>query len=300
MKLNTKENLDRIIDHRYDMETLQVKNPFISVKNLVKDFDLKDYIIRAVDHVDLEIRKHEYVALIGHSGAGKTTLLHMLAGLEKSTKGEIFLNHINITPMDDETLTIFRIFTVGLIFQNYNLISSFTALENVMFPMQMSGATPSECERKAQNLLEKIGLEERANHLPFQLSAGEQQRVAIARALINDPPIIVADEPTANLDKYNANFIAGLFEELRNQGKTIIVATHDEKLIDFAHRLITLDDGAITSDEPVMSLSSQEVKGRDNNHKYISHKSNDSNDSNDSDEFGDSGSISHQEEENSL
>ena len=171
------------------------------------------------------------------------------------------ISFINISPMSEETLSTFRIFTVGMVFQNYNLISSLTALENVMFPMQLCGFTAQEAEERAIALLTKIGLKERANHLPIQLSAGEQQRVAIARALANDPPIIIADEPTANLDKKNAQFIGNLFEQLRQEGKTIIVATHDDNLIQHAHRVLVMEEGKIIEDNPIKEI---DYKGSEN------------------------------------
>ena len=235
-------------------------NPFVSAQAIVKDFDLGDYLIRAIDHLDLEIAEHEYVAIIGTSGAGKTSLLHILGGLDKPTKGSVFLSHIDITPMEEETLATFRIFSVGLVFQNYNLISSLTAQENIMFPMQLCGIKHEECEKRASELLKQIGLEERAEHLPFQLSAGEQQRVAIARALANDPPVIIADEPTANLDKKNAEFIGTLFEKFRKEGKTIILATHDEKLYKHAHRIMEMEDGKIISDKRIQEIDYVEPK----------------------------------------
>jgi putative ABC transport system ATP-binding protein len=226
----------------------EIRIPFVGAKDLVRDFELGEYIIRAVDQVDLMIEESEYVAIIGSSGAGKTTLLHTLGGLDKATKGQVYLSRINITPMSEESLTTFRIFNVGIIFQNYNLISSFTALENIMFPMQLGGTGYTQCEQRGKELLKMIGLADREDHLPAQLSAGEQQRVAIARALANDPPIILADEPTANLDKKNAIFIAEMFEKLRQDGKTVIVATHDDRLIGLAHRIIEMDNGKIVKD----------------------------------------------------
>ena len=250
------EYLD-ILDHYKSLDQIR-KNAFISAEDVVKDFEIGDYLIRAVDHLSIEISEHEYIAIIGASGAGKTTLLHLLGGLDKPTEGKIRLSFIDITPMEEETLATFRIFNVGIVFQNYNLISSLSALENIMFPMQLSGTEPDKCELRALNLLKEIGLEERANHLPFQLSAGEQQRVAIARALANDPPVIIADEPTANLDKKNAEFIGTLFEKFRSEGKTIILSTHDEKLIKHAHRLLEMDDGKIISDKRIEEINFQD------------------------------------------
>jgi putative ABC transport system ATP-binding protein len=228
--------------------------PYVGGKEIVRDFELGDYIIRAVDNVTVEINECEYVALVGASGAGKTSLLHLFGGLDKPTKGQIFLSRVDISPMELESLATFRIFNAGIIFQNYNLISSLTAAENIMFPMQLAGVKHSQCEHRSLELLDLVGLKERADHLPVQLSAGEQQRVAIARALANDPPIILADEPTANLDKKNALFIAELFEKFSKEGKTIIVATHDDRLIGLAHRIIEMEDGKIIADKRVREV----------------------------------------------
>ncbi|WP_371805284.1 ABC transporter ATP-binding protein [Candidatus Lokiarchaeum ossiferum] len=253
MKKLRENDFSEIITHYRNIPEMHM-NPFVSAQGIVKDFDLGDYLIRAIDHLDLEIAEHEYVAIIGASGAGKTSLLHILGGLDKPTDGKVYLSHVDITPMEEETLATFRIFSVGLVFQNYNLISSLTAQENIMFPMQLCGISHEECEKRASELLKQIGLEERAEHLPFQLSAGEQQRIAIARALANDPPVIIADEPTANLDKKNAEFIGTLFEQFRKEGKTIILATHDEKLFKHAHRILEMDDGKIISDKRIHEI----------------------------------------------
>ena len=169
MKNLRKDEFSEILTHHRQLSDIKI-NPFVSAKAVVKDFDLGDYLIRAIDHLDIEIAEHEYVAIVGASGAGKTSLLHILGGLDKPTEGDVFLSHIDITPMEEETLATFRIFSVGLVFQNYNLISSLTAQENIMFPMQLCGVKHAECEKRASALLTQIGLEERADHLPFQLN----------------------------------------------------------------------------------------------------------------------------------
>ncbi len=253
MNSSRRKEFDQILES-YSSESDYKSHPFVKASQLTKDFDLGDFIMRAVDNVDLNVAEHEYIVIIGESGAGKTTLLHTMAGLLKPTQGTVHLSFIDITPMSEETLTTFRTFNVGIVFQNYNLISSLTAIENVMFPMELCGFTREESLNRSQKLLEKIGLANRKDHLPVQLSAGEQQRVAIARALANDPPIIIADEPTANLDKKNAQFIGNLFESLRQEGKTIIVATHDDNLIEHAHRIIIMENSKITKDERVKDI----------------------------------------------
>jgi putative ABC transport system ATP-binding protein len=221
----------------------------INVSNITKDYDIGEYIVRAVDNVSLHIRQGEFIAIKGPSGAGKTTLLNLIGGLDRPTEGDVISFGLKISEMKEESLAIFRLVHIGFIFQNYNLISTLTAEENVMFPMNLSGV-PLEKQRKvAVKLLKDVGLEERREHLPFQLSAGEQQRVAIARAISNDPPLILADEPTANLDQDTVNLIREFFLTLKNIKKTVIVATHDDLLIELADRVIIFDDGKIKSVE---------------------------------------------------
>jgi len=218
----------------------------LRAEEVTKDYEIGDFIVRAVDNISLEIKNQEFVVIKGHSGAGKTTLLNLLGGLDKPTQGSIYSMGIDISQMDEESLATFRLVNSGFIFQNYNLISTLTAEENIIFPMRLAGLTLVEQREKARVLLEKVGLLERREHLPFQLSAGEQQRVAIARALANDPPILLADEPTANLDKKTSEFVQELFKELKSQEKTIIIATHDDYLIDLADRIIIFEDAKIT------------------------------------------------------
>lgn len=217
----------------------------IKTSNLIKDYEIGDFIVRAVDGVSLDIKENTLVVIKGPSGAGKTTLLNLIGGLDSPDSGIIYNSRVKITDMEEETLATFRLINSGFIFQNYNLISTLTAEENVMFPMKLAGMSLREQRERALNLLRKIGLAERREHLPFQLSAGEQQRVAIARALANDPPIILADEPTANLDQNTSLFIRDLFKELKTSGKTIIVVTHDDYLIELADKIIKFSDGKI-------------------------------------------------------
>lgn len=218
-------------------------------ENLVKDYDIGEYVVRAVDNVSLKIKEGEFLVIKGPSGAGKTTLLNLLAGLDSPNKGIIYSHGIKISDMEEESLATFRLVNSGFIFQNYNLISTLTAEENVIFILKTAGVPFKEARKRAVNLLGKVGLNERREHLPFQLSAGEQQRVAIARALANDPPIIFGDEITANLDKNTSKFIRNLFKDLKDLRKTIILATHDDKLIDLADRIITFDNGKITEEK---------------------------------------------------
>lgn len=230
------------------------KKPIIVLKGVLKEYDIGDWIIRAVDHVNLSIFETEFVAIVGPSGAGKTSLLNLIAGLDSVNEGEIYNSGIRITDMSEESLATFRIFNIGFVFQNYNLISTLTAEENVIFPMMLAGMTLDERRDRGLRLLGEMGLEERREHLPFQLSAGEQQRVAIARALGNDPPIIIADEPTANLDMETAEFIAKLFKKLKENKKTLIIATHDKALIKQADRIITYKDSQIIKQDIIHDI----------------------------------------------
>ena len=187
----------------------------IFCKNLVKNYEIGNFIVKAVDNVTFDVNEGEFVVIKGPSGAGKTTLLNLIGGLDSPNSGTIYNQGVKISDMDQESLALFRLINSGFIFQNYNLISTLTAEENIMFPMNLSGMKFEEQRNRAVKLLKEMRLGDRREHLPFQLSAGEQQRVAIARALANNPPIILADEPTANLDKKTSHFIRDLFKELK-------------------------------------------------------------------------------------
>ena len=220
-------------------------------RNLTKDYSIGEYVVRAVDNVSIEIKNGEFIVIMGPSGAGKTTLLNLLGGLDSLNEngGVIYSHGVKISDMEEESLATFRLLNSGFIFQNYNLISTLTAEENVMFPMNLSGMRFGESRERAVKLLKKIGLQERREHLPFQLSAGEQQRVAIARALAVDPPVIFADEPTANLDKVTSKFIRDMFKDLKDLKKTIIIATHDDQLIELADKVILFEDAKIVKED---------------------------------------------------
>jgi len=228
---------------------IKTSNLVILANSLVKDYEIGDFIVRAVDDIALRIKESDFVIIKGPSGAGKTTLLNLIGGLDSPNKGVVYSSGVKITNLQEESLATFRLINVGFIFQNYNLISTLTAEENVMFPMKLAGMNLKEQRERAVSLLKQIGLGDRREHLPFQLSSGEQQRVAIARALANDPPIILADEPTANLDKNTSLFIRDLFKDMKKDNKTIIIATHDDLLIELANRIITFEDGKIIREE---------------------------------------------------
>ena len=233
------------------LEEIKEKNLVIFAQNLIKDYEIGDFVVKAVNDVTLNIKERDFVVITGPSGAGKTTLLNLIGGLDFPNSGAIYTNKVKITDMQEESLALFRLMNTGFIFQNYNLISTLTAEENVMFPMNLAGMLLKEQRERAVSLLRKIGLGDRREHLPFQLSAGEQQRVAIARALANNPPIILADEPTANLDKVTSEFIRDLFLDMKNEEKTIIIATHDDYLIQLATRIISFEDGKIIEEKIV-------------------------------------------------
>lgn len=243
----SKESLE--LDEMILSEELREPNVVIIAQKLVKDYEIGEYIVRAVDNVSLTVRNGEFIVIKGPSGAGKTTLLNLLGGLDSPNKGVIYSHGVKITDMKEESLASFRLLNSGFVFQNYNLISTLTAEENIMFPMNLAGVSLKDQRERAVNLLENVGLSDRREHLPFQLSAGEQQRVAIARALANNPPVILADEPTANLDKKTSEFIKDIFALMIEHDRVIIIATHDNKLIDLANRIITFDDGKIIEEE---------------------------------------------------
>lgn len=233
------------------LEEIKANNLIILANALVKDYEIGDFIVRAVDDISLRIKESDFVIIKGPSGAGKTTLLNLIGGLDSPNGGVIYSSGVKISNLQEESLATFRLINVGFIFQNYNLISTLTAEENVMFPMKLAGMNLKEQRERAVSLLKQVGLGDRREHLPFQLSAGEQQRIAISRALANNPEIILADEPTANLDKKTSLFIRDLFKDMKKDDKTIIIATHDDFLIELANRIISFEDGKIITEEIV-------------------------------------------------
>lgn len=215
----------------------------IETKKLSKQFKQGAKIIKAVDNVDLKIEKGDFVLVVGPSGCGKSTLMQLLGGLERPTSGELILDGLDITKIKEDKLTKLRQKTFGFIFQNYNLIPTLTAFENVEAALARPSKNDSE---KVIQALKQVGLSERVNHLPSRLSGGEQQRVAIARALINDPEIILADEPTGNLDSKTSEEILKILEDLnKNKEKTIILVTHAEEARKIASRFLKMHDGKI-------------------------------------------------------
>ncbi len=218
----------------------------IEVENLIKVYRRGEIEVIAIRDVTLSIKDREFVMLVGPSGSGKTTFLHLLGGIDRPTAGKIFVNGKNIAFFNDKELTDYRRKDVGMVFQFFNLIPTLTAIENVMLPMQFIGMGRSERKKRAEELLKLVGIYERKDHYPDEMSGGEQQRVAIAVALANDPPLILADEPTGELDTQTGLEIIGIFKKLNDEGKTVIIATHDMRLEQYATRILEIRDGKIT------------------------------------------------------
>lgn len=223
--------------------------PIIKVRNLKREYKMGEEIVRALRDVSLDINKNEYVALMGPSGSGKSTLMNLLGCLDSPTSGEYYLNGINVSTMGDSDLAEVRNKQIGFIFQTFNLLPRLSALENVALPLVYAGMNKKDRLAKAEKVLQSVGLGDRMMHKPNELSGGQRQRVAVARALVNDPAIILADEPTGNLDTKTSVEIMGLFEEIHAKGNTIILVTHEPDIALHAHRIVKLRDGLIENDE---------------------------------------------------
>ncbi len=219
----------------------------VSASSLCKEYQIGGLTIPALRGLNLEVVEGEFVSIYGPSGAGKTTLLNLIGGLDQPTSGEIVVFGHDLSTYDEDFLATFRSAYVGFVFQSYNLVSTLTALENVAFPMELAGWSEERVKKRSEKLLRLVGLSHRANHFPAQLSGGEQQRVAFARALANDPPLILVDEPTGNLDLETGLEIVSIMEKLKAKGKTILVATHDERIMKLANRTLHLRDGRIVA-----------------------------------------------------
>lgn len=220
----------------------------ITVKNLFKIFKSGEDEIRAVDDVSFAIPEGQFVAITGRSGSGKSTLLYQLGLLDRPTDGTVLIDGIDITKLSDNEQTLLRLHALGYIFQDYAILPTLTALENVMVPLLMQGVSEKEAERKAAAALTRIGLGDRMHNLPGQLSGGQQQRVSIARAIGHNPKIVFADEPTANLDSETSRNVLDAFLELNREGQTIIMVTHEPEYAALTHRIITLGDGKLIGD----------------------------------------------------
>jgi putative ABC transport system ATP-binding protein len=229
--------------------------PFIRVRGLKKHYQMGGTLVRALDGLDLDIEPHTFTVVMGPSGSGKSTLLYLLGGLDRATSGEISLDGARLDEMDENALALFRRRTVGFVFQSFNLIPSMSALENVAFPMQFAGSPSAQRNQQARNLLSQVGLSDRAGHRPTELSGGQQQRVAIARALVNNPRLILADEPTGNLDTSSGAAVMQLLSDLHISGRTVLVVTHDPRMIRFATHKIFLLDGRVVSEDEYQSAA---------------------------------------------
>ena len=238
----------------------------VRVRDLVKIYQMGKVQVKALDGINLDIRRGEYISIMGPSGSGKTTLFNMIGGLDKPTSGTVFIDEVDLAQLDAYELAWLRCRKIGYIFQTFNLIPVMTALENVTLPMIFAGLSYDEMMEKGRRLLELVGLGDRLHHKPNELSGGQQQRVAIARALANDPAIILADEPTGNLDLKTGREIIKLLKELNERrGVTIISATHDLKMLDVSDRIVWIRDGKIEriEDRSKVQLRVGEVEGEE-------------------------------------
>ncbi len=232
-------------------------NPIIQLVHIYKSYFLGKEEIPVLKDINLKVHKNEYVALMGPSGSGKSTLMNILGCLDQPTKGQYFLNGIDVSTMNDNELAQIRNKFIGFVFQTFHLLPRNTALENVEMPLIYAGLPKKERTEKAKIALEKVGLKDRMHHKPNELSGGQRQRVAIARALVNNPSLILADEPTGNLDSKTSIEIMQLLEDIYQQGNTIVLVTHEEDISRYARRIVRLKDGQIFADEPIQSILSK-------------------------------------------
>lgn len=222
--------------------------PLIHARDLRKTYHVGDQMVQALDGLDLDIHANEYVALMGPSGSGKSTLMNMLGCLDSPTSGEYILNGQDVSRLDDDSLADIRNREIGFVFQTFNLLPRYTAVENVALPMIYGGFSKAERDARAREVLTQVGLGDRMDHKPNELSGGQRQRVAVARALVMKPSIILADEPTGNLDTATSLEVMQLFSDIQQAGNTVILVTHEEDIAACAHRRVRLRDGKVESD----------------------------------------------------
>jgi putative ABC transport system ATP-binding protein len=222
--------------------------PVLRAREVRKDYGRDEGLVRAVDGVDLDVARGETLAVMGPSGCGKSTLLHLLGGLDRPSRGELWLNGQRLDQMGEKALARLRRDAVGFVFQAFHLMDELTATENVELPVLLAGRSPRAARRRACDLLDQVGLADRASHLPSALSGGQRQRVAIARALANEPLVVLADEPTGNLDSAATLEVLRLFESLHSAGQTLVIVTHDSRIAATADRLISMRDGAFVDE----------------------------------------------------
>ncbi|TVP98720.1 MAG: ABC transporter ATP-binding protein [Planctomycetaceae bacterium] len=240
--------------------------PAVSIRELKKSYVLKSETVHALRGVSFDIPEGDYVAIMGPSGSGKSTLLNMLGCLDKPTSGNFFLGHDDVASMDDDSLAEIRSRRIGFVFQSYNLIQQYTVVENIQVPLYYQGKLGPAEKQRAIDLATSVGLAERLDHRPMQLSGGQQQRVAIARSLMNDPYFILADEATGNLDSVTTEEILNLFDSLNNEGRTIIMVTHEDEVAARAKRIVRLADGLLSSDRTNSEESRAEARIRQHEH----------------------------------
>ena len=228
--------------------TSELNTPVLSAQELRKDYGSGTALLRAVDDVSLDVVQGESVAIVGPSGCGKSTLLYLLGGLERPTAGHVRVAGAQLERAPESQLARLRRHAIGFVFQAFHLVDELTALENVELPALLAGASARGARRHARKLLDQVDLSDRAAHLPSELSGGQRQRVAIARALANDPAVLLADEPTGNLDSASTTDVLRLFDQLHDNGQTLVVVTHDERIAATADRLISMRDGAFVGE----------------------------------------------------
>lgn len=235
-------------------------NALLELKGIAKRYVIGTEMVNALRKIDLSIFKGEYVALMGPSGSGKSTLMNIIGCLDTPTEGTYFLNEKKVSQMTDNELADIRNKEIGFIFQTFNLVPRSNALDNVALPLVYAGYSKAERNERATKALTDVGLKDRMTHKPNELSGGQRQRVAVARALVNNPSIILADEPTGNLDSKTSEEIMALFEDIHKKGNTIIVVTHEEDIARHAHRIVRIKDGMIESDQPNAAFADAVVR----------------------------------------
>ena len=238
-----------------------MEQPVIQISDLTRFYQMGDTTVKALNGVSFDVKRNEYIAIMGPSGSGKSTLMNMIGCLDTPTSGEYILNNNRVSEMDDAELAEVRNREIGFVFQTFNLLPRTSCLANVELPLIYAGIKSADRKERAQEVLTKVGLGDRVDHKPNELSGGQRQRVAIARALVNKPSILLADEPTGNLDSKTGEEIMLLFEELYRLGNTIILVTHENEIADHSRRIVRLRDGVIESDTPVKNptLATEEV-----------------------------------------